>query len=74
VALMLRHSFGLEQAARAVEQAVAATIDDGCVTADIAMPGASSYSTENVGRAITAALLSREAGSGKGEAEAGRRH
>ena len=57
VALMLRHSFGLEQEARAVEQAVAATIDDGCVTADIAMPGARSYSTEDVGRAIAAALL-----------------
>jgi 3-isopropylmalate dehydrogenase len=73
VALMLRHSFGLEQEARAVEQAVAATIEQGCVTADIAMPGARSYSTEDVGRAITAALLSGEGGRGKGEAGSGMR-
>ncbi len=57
VALMLRHSFGLEQEARAVEQAVTATIDQGCVTADIARAGARSYSTVDVGRAIAAALL-----------------
>ena len=56
VALMLRHSFGLEQEARAVEQAVTATIDQGCVTADIAPRGARSYSTVDVGRAIAAAL------------------
>ena len=56
VALMFRHSFGLEQEARAVEQAVAATIDEGCVTADIAPRGARSYSTADVGRAIAAAL------------------
>jgi 3-isopropylmalate dehydrogenase len=56
VALMLRHSFGLEQEARAVEQAVTATIDQGCVTADIARAGARSYSTVDVGRAIAAAL------------------
>jgi len=56
VALMLRHSFGLEQEARAVEQAVTATIDQGCVTADIAPAGARSYSTADVGRAIAAAL------------------
>ena len=56
VALMLRHSFALEQEARAVEQAVTATIDQGCVTADIAPAGARSYSTADVGRAIAAAL------------------
>jgi 3-isopropylmalate dehydrogenase len=59
VALMLRHSFGLEQEARAVEQAVAATIDQGRVTADIAPRGARSYSTADVGSAIAAALPSR---------------
>ncbi len=58
VALMLRHSFGLEQEARAVEQAVAATIDRGCVTADIAPCGARSYSTADVGGAIAEALTS----------------
>ena len=56
VALMLRHSFGLEDEARAVEKAVTETIDEGLVTADIAPPGAVSYSTIDVGRAITAAL------------------
>ena len=56
VALMLRHSFGLEQEARAVEQAVSETIDEGRVTADIAVAGARSYSTTEVGTAIAAAL------------------
>jgi len=56
VALMLRHSFGLEVEAQAVENAVARTIDQGCVTADIAPRGARSYSTVEVGRAVAAAL------------------
>ena len=56
VALMLRHSFGLESEARAVEDAVSSAIDEGCVTADIAAPGAQSYSTVDVGRAIENAL------------------
>jgi 3-isopropylmalate dehydrogenase len=56
VALMLRHSFGLESEAQAVEKAVAAAIDVGCVTPDIAPRGARSYSTEEVGRAIAQAL------------------
>jgi 3-isopropylmalate dehydrogenase len=56
VALMLRHSFGLEQEARAVEQAVSETIEEGCVTVDIAQTGAMSYSTVDVGRTIAAAL------------------
>jgi 3-isopropylmalate dehydrogenase len=56
VAMMLRHSFGLEQEARAVEQAVYETIEEGCVTVDIAPAGAMSYSTVDVGRAIAAAL------------------
>jgi 3-isopropylmalate dehydrogenase len=56
VALMLRHSFGLEQEAHAVEQAVSETIERGCVTVDIAPTGAMSYSTADVGRAIAAAL------------------
>lgn len=56
VALMLRHTFGLESEARAVESAVSAAIDDGCVTVDIAPRGGRSYSTEEVGRAIAQAL------------------
>jgi 3-isopropylmalate dehydrogenase len=56
VAMMLRHSFGLEQEARAVEQAVSETIGEGRVTADIAPAGARSCSTADVGSAIVAAL------------------
>lgn len=56
VAMMLRHSFGLEEEAHAVEQAVAETIHEGCVTVDIAPAGAMSYSTVDVGRAIAGAL------------------
>jgi 3-isopropylmalate dehydrogenase len=56
VAMMLRHSFGLEQEARAVEQAVSETIEEGQVTVDIAAAGAMSYSTVDVGRAIAANL------------------
>jgi 3-isopropylmalate dehydrogenase len=56
VALMLRHSFGLEQEARAVEQAVSEAITDGRVTPDIALAGARSHSTAEVGTAIVAAL------------------
>jgi 3-isopropylmalate dehydrogenase len=56
VAMMLRHSFGLEQEARGVEQAVFETIEEGYVTVDIAPAGAMSYSTVDVGRAIVATL------------------
>jgi 3-isopropylmalate dehydrogenase len=52
---MLRHSFGLEQEARAVEQAVSETIEQGCVTPDIAH-GSAPRSTVEVGSAIAAAL------------------
>lgn len=56
VAMMLRHSFGLEEEARAVEQAVSDTIEEGYVTVDIAPAGAMSYSTVDVGRAIASVL------------------
>ena len=56
VALMLRHTFGLESEARAIENAVFAAIDDGCVTADIAARGARSYTTVEVGQTISNAL------------------
>jgi 3-isopropylmalate dehydrogenase len=52
VALLLRHSLGLEREARAVEGAVADTLNEGLVTVDIAAPGARSYSTEEIGRAV----------------------
>ncbi|HMG70242.1 MAG TPA: 3-isopropylmalate dehydrogenase [Gemmatimonadaceae bacterium] len=61
VAMMLRHSFGLEEEARAVEQAVAETIDQGCVTGDIAPAGARTHSTVEVGDAVLRQLNRREA-------------
>jgi 3-isopropylmalate dehydrogenase len=39
VAMLLRHSLGLEKEAQAIESAVAAAIQDGVRTADIAAPG-----------------------------------
>ncbi|HEV7389230.1 MAG TPA: 3-isopropylmalate dehydrogenase [Gemmatimonadaceae bacterium] len=57
VALMLRHSFGLEREAQAVEKAVADAIEEGCVTADIASNGARSYSTAEVGAAIAKRVI-----------------
>ena len=58
-ALMLRHSFGLEAAARAVEQAVDRVIADGLRTGDIfspAQPGARRVGTREMGEAIAAAI------------------
>jgi 3-isopropylmalate dehydrogenase len=72
VALMLRHSFGLESEARAVEGAVSKAIGDGCVTVDITAGGARPYSTEEVGRTIADDLL-RETGNGKRETDNGKR-
>jgi 3-isopropylmalate dehydrogenase len=60
VALMLRHTFGLEREAAAVESAVSAAIENGCVTADLSVTRARSYSTVDVGSAIENALRLRE--------------
>jgi 3-isopropylmalate dehydrogenase len=60
VALLLRHSLGLEAEASAVEQAVASAIEGGARTADIASlsrdAGATVLSTRQMGDAILAAL------------------
>jgi 3-isopropylmalate dehydrogenase len=56
VAMMLRHSFGFEEEAQAVERAVFATIEAGCLTPDIAARGSRSYSTIEVGSAIAAKI------------------
>jgi 3-isopropylmalate dehydrogenase len=53
-ALMLRYSFAEEAAARAIEQAVASTLEQGIVTRDI--NSASNYGTADVGAAVIAAL------------------
>ena len=52
VALMLRYSFGLEEAALAVERAVAAVLEEGYRTADIMEPGRKQVGTTEMGRLI----------------------
>ncbi|HOF86587.1 MAG TPA: 3-isopropylmalate dehydrogenase [Armatimonadota bacterium] len=52
VAMLLRFSLRLEAEARAVDAAVAAAVDAGFVTGDIAAPGETPRSTEEVGRAV----------------------
>jgi 3-isopropylmalate dehydrogenase len=56
VALLLRHSLGLETEARAVEAAVAAAIDRGVLPADVAVPGTQPASTVQAGGAVVQAL------------------
>ena len=56
-ALMLRHSFGCEQAARAVESAVDRVLASGRRTADIAGPSHGVLGTAAFGDAVVEALL-----------------
>ncbi len=56
-ALMLRHSFALETEARAIETAVAETLESGLRTADIAGSGAA-VSTTQMGEAVAARIIS----------------
>jgi 3-isopropylmalate dehydrogenase len=56
VALLLRHSLGLEAEARAVEAAVTRAIDGGVLTADLAGPGGRGATTAEAGAAVIAAL------------------
>jgi 3-isopropylmalate dehydrogenase len=58
VALLLRHSLGLEAEARAVEEAVAGAIDAGVLPADVAPAGAAA-STAQAGDAVVRALAGR---------------
>ncbi|MEE9202579.1 MAG: 3-isopropylmalate dehydrogenase [Dehalococcoidia bacterium] len=55
-AMMLRHSFGLEKEARAVETAVMKVLESGYRTRDIAEPGKKELSTTDMGRAVVEAL------------------
>ncbi len=55
-AMMLRYSLGQEEAAAAIEKAVALTLEKGVVTVDLATAGADSVSTAGMGDAIVAAL------------------
>lgn len=52
VALMLRYSLGLEREAKAVEEAIIATINGGIVTGDLTQGGQSASSTVEVGTAV----------------------
>ena len=52
VAMLLRHSLGLESEAAAVERAVSKAIADGVRTADLAAPGARSVGTRAAGDAV----------------------
>jgi 3-isopropylmalate dehydrogenase len=56
IALLLRHSFKLEQEAHAIELAVHRAIDDGVRTPDIAAPTHRASSTQEAGDAVLAAL------------------
>jgi 3-isopropylmalate dehydrogenase len=56
VAMLLRHSLGLEAEASAVEAAVNQAIDGGARTADIAEKGRTALTTRQMGDAILAAL------------------
>jgi 3-isopropylmalate dehydrogenase len=51
-ALMLRYSFAQHDAATAIERAVAATIESGIRTGDIASPGTKTVGTKEMGEAI----------------------
>jgi 3-isopropylmalate dehydrogenase len=58
-ALMLRHSFGLNEAAGAIENAVAAAIASGCRTGDILSPSETNVrrvGTREMGNSIAAAV------------------
>ena len=55
VALMFRHSFGLSEAATAIESAVEVTLDEGFRTRDIAEEGARFMDTQS----MTAAVIAR---------------
>jgi 3-isopropylmalate dehydrogenase len=56
LALLLRHSFGLEEAAVAIEQAVEKTLADGIRTGDIWSEGCQQVGTAEFGAAVCAAL------------------
>ena len=62
VGLLLRHSLRLLAEARAVEGAVAAALESGALTADVAAPGERACSTSEAGDAVVRALhLHKEA-------------
>jgi 3-isopropylmalate dehydrogenase len=63
LAMLLRHSLGLEGEARAVEAAVAAAVEAGVVTADIAAPQQPRHGTAAVGDFVAQQIRSTRASS-----------
>ena len=59
-AMLLRHSLGLGVEAQAVETAVAAVLDVGHRTADLATPGSPAVTTHQMGDLVTRALIENE--------------
>jgi len=55
-AMMLRYSFGLDDAAAAIDSAVAATLDKGILTADLTIDKSKAVGTAAMGDAIVKAL------------------
>jgi 3-isopropylmalate dehydrogenase len=55
-AMLLRHSFRLENEAACVESAVSAVLSAGCRTRDLVKPGQSALSTSEMGRKIADAV------------------
>jgi 3-isopropylmalate dehydrogenase len=55
-AMMLRYSFGLDDAADAIDKAVAVTLERGIYTADIAVGNSDSVGTADMGDSIVTAL------------------
>jgi 3-isopropylmalate dehydrogenase len=59
VAMLLRHSLGLDAEAERVERAVYSVLEKGQRTADIAIAGQARIGTQEMGSVISAALLDR---------------
>lgn len=57
MAMMLRHSFGMEPQARRVEDAVRSVLRAGLRTADLHQPGCSKVGTRDMGDAVVEAIL-----------------
>jgi 3-isopropylmalate dehydrogenase len=56
VALLLRHSLGLEVEAKAIEAAVSKAVDDDVLTGDLVAPGGRGVPTSTAGRAVVDAI------------------
>jgi 3-isopropylmalate dehydrogenase len=69
-AMMLRHSFGLEEHAARIEQAVRSVLREGYRTADIYQPGCKKVGTRDMGEAVVEAIHRGESAAARQSAEA----